>query len=567
LCAFGCVARQDVRAPLRWGLALAAVGTLGFFAGRYVGRDEPAPTFQLTLPVTSTAGPAPASAAPAVAAKSAGQVPATVHEIMRLPSDFTQSAALHVLAAGADRQGIERLLDEAETIGRESERRAATNILYQRFAELDPEAAVAHVLARPAGFDPNWLYGTFYVWARTDLDGAIAHAAQLDEQKRVAAGTAIVRSRDDLSRSEREAVVAQLDVQVAVRDPSNLSLNTPQAAERAWHGALALTDDRQRQQEMYNIVHAWAQQDPRAAIRAIEAYPKPGERDNLLAHAVGSWAKKDAREALGWVLDQPSSARRASLLSSALGTLAARDPPSAMAVVEKLPPAEQQQVMSDVLMYWASRDGPAAGDWALNHVKGQMSEHAVQMVVMVFGHRKPDEAYRWATTLPEEHRSMVMGQIIQQVAQSDFDRASNMISQMEEGQHRRDAIQAVASNMAASDPRAALNWIAKQPSSDVTPDVYGGIFGQWAPYDLDAAVSQLNFMLDAEHRDGAIQGILNTDGLDPDLCDQLYQRINGVDAKQMAAQAIYYRLSGEDPHRAERYRLLGGLPLEQGAGN
>ena len=30
-----------MNAPLRWGLALAAVGTLGFFAGRHFGRDEP----------------------------------------------------------------------------------------------------------------------------------------------------------------------------------------------------------------------------------------------------------------------------------------------------------------------------------------------------------------------------------------------------------------------------------------------------------------------------------------------------------------------------------------------
>ena len=81
---------------------------------------------------------------------------------MKLPGDFTQSAALYVLAANSDRKGIERLLKESESIDRGSERRAAASILYQRYAELDPAAAVEHMMSSDDGFDPSWLYTVFY---------------------------------------------------------------------------------------------------------------------------------------------------------------------------------------------------------------------------------------------------------------------------------------------------------------------------------------------------------------------------------------------------------------------
>ena len=109
--------------------------------------------------------------------------------------------------------------------------------------------------------------------------------------------------------------------------------------------------------------------------------------------------------------------------------------------------------------------------------------------------------------------------------------------------------------------------LARQPSSDVTPEMYSGIFREWAPFDTDAAVSQLNFMLETDERNAAIQGILQSPGLDPGLVDQLYQRIEGADARQRLAQMVYYRLSEEDPERAERYRVLGRLPSEPETAN
>ena len=94
--------------------------------------------------------------------------------------------------------------------------------------------------------------------------------------------------------------------------------------------------------------------------------------------------------------------------------------------------------------------------------------------------------------------------------------------------------------------------------------MYSGIFGQWAVYDADTAVNQLSFLLDSDDRNAAISGILETAYLEPDVIDQLFQRLEGAEAKRVAAEQIYHRLREDDPQSAERYRVRAGIAEEQG---
>jgi hypothetical protein len=89
--------------------------------------------------------------------------------------------------------------------------------------------------------------------------------------------------------------------------------------------------------------------------------------------------------------------------------------------------------------------------------------------------------------------------------------------------------------------------------------VYRGIFNQWAAYDVESAVSQSNFFLDAATRNAAILGILESRHLDTNLIDGLYQRLEGADARRQAAARAYHRLRHTDPQAAERYRIAAGI--------
>lgn len=546
-----------MNAPLRWTAALAAVGVLGFAAGRYFGTTEELRLSQLSFPVVAPDGSAPFASTPAVAAQR--PVPRTLREILKLHGDFTQSAALYVLAASSDKKGIERLLDETETIDRESERRAAATILYQRYAELDPGAAVEHMMNREAGLDTNWLYAVFYSWARTDVNGALARAAKLDDRNRSMAGTAIVRSRDDLPTAEREALGSKLNLHVAVRDPSTTDMRAPKAAEQAWRNALAVRDREARQSGLYMVARDWTMQDPHAAIRAIESLQNRSERDQLLQHAVQTWSEKNPREAVEWVFERPPSMQRTQLLAQALSAFVTQEPTSAVTMLDRLSPGERQHMMPQVLMTWASADPQAAAAWLEKQDDPQTYQRALGMIASVYVERDPDEALRWAATLSEENEQMVMGVVIQRMAQDDPEQAAGMIGRLKEGPARDNGIMAVASIWAQSDPRAALSWVERQPRSDSTPMQYRAVFEQWIAYDPDAAISQLNFILDASTRNAAILGILEGWNLDSSLVDRLYQRLEGAEARSTAAAQLFYRLRETDPQAAERYRSAAGI--------
>jgi hypothetical protein len=99
---------MDVSAPLRWALALVAVCALGFAAGRFLGRDGSATPEIVTFPVVAATGPA-VSGSPATAQGLPRRVPATIHEILKLPGDFAQTTALYVLASSQDQDGVDSL--------------------------------------------------------------------------------------------------------------------------------------------------------------------------------------------------------------------------------------------------------------------------------------------------------------------------------------------------------------------------------------------------------------------------------------------------------------------------
>ncbi|MGH8243675.1 MAG: hypothetical protein ACRETY_10025, partial [Steroidobacteraceae bacterium] len=340
-----------------------------------------------------------------------------------------------------------------------------------------------------------------------------------------------------------------------VRDPSTLDMRNPQSAERQWRSALAIADRDARDAEIYSVVQAWAEQDPHAAIQAIEALHSRSDRQQFLQHAVQSWAQKNAREAVEWIFERPPSYERTQFLTNALIALVMKEPSAAMALIERLLPAERQQVVPNVLLNWGIRDPHAAAAWAEKHDDGQMHRDALSMIASTYAARDPEEALRWVATLSEEHSRSIMGQVIQQIAQSDPEWASSLLGQLGDGPERRQTIANIAQMWAQYDPRTALSWVAKLSSSDATPDLYAALFGEWSAYDADAAVSQLNFILDQDTRNAAVLGILDHAHLEPDAYHDLFQRLEGADARRRGAAVVYQRLREIDPSSAERYRL------------
>ena len=547
-----------MHASLRWVLALLAVAALGFAAGRFYDRDEIERVKVLTVRNAAPVG-AGSAQSPEASIQALPQVPGALAEIMRLRGDFAQTTALYVLASSQDRAGLERLLNEAASIRQASERRAASSILYQRYAELDPEAAVAHMMAREADFDPTWLYGVFHTWARQDLAGAVAHSKTLDQRSRAMGGAAILRSRDDLPQADREALAAQLDVQVVQQESSAIDLRTPEAAQRSWRAALATENRESRTMKLHSLVQEWTMEDPQAAMRAIESLEDPQLRNELLYVGMHGWAEKEPRQAVNWVLARPRSQVRMQLLITGFSSFAAKEPTAAMDMAEELSSAERQQVLPSMFANWASIDARSAAARAERVEDAGLRSQVLSSVAMNWATNQPDEALRWAATLPDADSQPVMNMVVTQIASSDPARASVLVSQLSSGPERENTISNIVQSWAQWDPQAALTWISRLPASEVGPSAYSSLFAQWAMHDVDTAVGLASQLSDADNRNAALTGVLSSPYLDAAVAERLYRRIEGDDARRQAAMHLYYRFHESDREVAERYRKEAGM--------
>ncbi len=68
-------------------------------------------------------------------------------EIQALPSDFAQTEALYSVAGRSNVDELIVLLDEADRIANHHDRRGALQILFSRYAELDPEGLPVNLYA------------------------------------------------------------------------------------------------------------------------------------------------------------------------------------------------------------------------------------------------------------------------------------------------------------------------------------------------------------------------------------------------------------------------------------
>ncbi len=96
-----------------------------------------------------------------------------INEILALPSEFAQTEALYSVAGRASVDEVRDYLGEANRIANHHDRRGALQILFSRYAELDPEGALEHLDSMRLPEETMIVGVIFYQWARMDVNAAI----------------------------------------------------------------------------------------------------------------------------------------------------------------------------------------------------------------------------------------------------------------------------------------------------------------------------------------------------------------------------------------------------------
>lgn len=526
-------------------------------------------------------GPAPAPTPDAAPAASGGNVfqrtppsptvpagiasaPASLAEILRIEGDFEQTAALYELLRNTDMAELLRLIDEAARTVDGSDRRAALSILYGRFADLDPRAALAALLQRGGSYDQVEVRALFHTWSRDDLDAAVAAAAGLPTQMQAAAGVTILLAREDLSGQAQRGIARRLGIehalaQIDMRRVLDQVDNDPAAA---WQAALAEGDTAQNQQRLNGIVHAWARQDPAAAMAAVTGLSNMALRLQLQHQVIGQWGGQDAGAAVNWALSQAPSAQRTQLMATALSAMAENEPRLAFDIGQSLSGQERAEVLGRVLSRWAQDDPAAAARSATMISEPGVRNQAIFGIASAYASRDPQGALEWLSELDPAESAMAVSIVFHQLTQTDPVQAGSLLNRLSDEATRANAAATVASVWAQQDPRAAARWTESLIDDDMRRRATADLLHAWAMFDRDEALRYAQNLTLAAERDAAVVAVMQVQNEDTDLNERLFESLTDPAQRQVAASLLYFTLTETDPARAERYREIAGMPAE-----
>lgn len=559
-----------MRGPLRVVLTLLVGVAVGYLLPRFGEQEQPAAQRPQIEPAAAPArhGPREAAALPRAApVLQATNAPQTLAGILRLDSDFAETAALYHLVDGAGFDALQRLIAEADHVPGASDRRAALGILFARYADLDPAAALAYLETRGGGYGDVELRAIFHTWSRSDLQGAVAAAAALPATARAAAGSAILSARDDLSTDMLQDVAGQLGMsqmmpQIAVSRSLDQAQRDPAGA---WRAALVTSDSPYRQQRLAGIIETWAGQDPSSAMNAAAGLGNAMLRMQLQGQVLRVWSGRSPQEAVDWALSQPPSPQRHQLTSVALGAMAEDDPRLAFDIARGLSGQEQVHTVRRVLMRWAA-DDPRGASRAVDTIDNpEVRRNAVNQIASSYARQDPDGALQWLSRLEPRESVHATALMFTMLASQDPVSASNLTYRLQETSSRAQAAANVAQAWVQQDPGAASQWVDSLADPQVRASATTNLVSSWSRFDRDAALRYAERIPDTAERESALVSIIAMQQNDPDYGEALFERLSLARPRSTAARSLYFILHDSDPRRAERFRELADLDVRPNA--
>ncbi|MEM7218858.1 MAG: hypothetical protein AAF515_10865 [Pseudomonadota bacterium] len=470
-------------------------------------------------------------------------------ELDNIQSNFDQTLSLMQRMAGMSVDELLALLDDTDTLGA-SDRQAAGAMLLGRIAELDPARAIERARAGPGQYRNAWLHAVFHSLSRVDQEAAIRAAEGLSAAERSIAARAMVLSIQDRDPGIRTAVIDRL--QVSNIYPVNPRTD-PAGAWRDAVGAGGLTN----QQRLYGILGIWAQQDPLAALQAVEEADALASQAFLRQQILSTWARDDPHATVDWLLDSVDGVTPNESLDFLYQQLSQSDPGAAERLLsslsgEALERAERAAAISSV-----GRDPVGSVRWLLEQEIGAHRSSAAQEMLYELADDESG-AIAFIDSLPADLQSEMHVAWTGLLANQNLTAAVRYLEDIRDPVARASASRDLISRSAYSNPQFAMDFIADLPTAQ-RPELYQTLVSVWTHRDKASALS-FTESLRGRSFDGAAVSIIESQSQDLTTSMALMRRINDKSLRRRAASTVYRVLTESDPQAAEAFREEEGLP-------
>ena len=398
-----------------------------------------------------------------------------LQEILRLPSDFEQTLTLYALLQNADGDDLERLLDQARLLRPAHEGQAAASILYVRYADGDPHAAVERIVAGGQS-ERRFLRSTFAAWAKYDIDAALARADELPPELRQLAGGGLIWGSAQRSRQRRQEIADRFGLQYQLdwMDTAELIGEAPAAA---WQRALA---SRNSERLLSEAGLAWVERDPVSALNAAAALADADHRRSFTEVLMTRWASIDPDAAMHWGLSQDGQTRLPLLRGVAAG-IARNSAEAALGFALELAGRERREAAQMAFGLWARKDPVGAAEALGMLDDGTIFAASSGTIVDEWAKQDPRAAFEWFASNDAGTRDYshywTISHTLGRIAQSDPELALELASGLA-GEARGRGLSAVVNTWAESDPYRAAAWLEDAVEADL--QVYGQLAAEVA---------------------------------------------------------------------------------------
>ncbi|MDX1571253.1 MAG: hypothetical protein R3200_12285, partial [Xanthomonadales bacterium] len=371
-------------------------------------------------------------------------------------------------------------------------RRMALGQVFGGWAENDPRAAAEAMAALkdPLIARQHGHLLLYHYAAQAPLE-ALAWAEQVEGRKGQL-WQSVVTNLAQQSPEQALAIVTDMDpspwqAQILANVLSNIAFNDPLVAAAYVRD---LPPGQAREQALNQIGHAWAQQDPEAALDWIlqqssrtQANLLPGiayqiarmdldaamaytsairgpARERWIGAIVESFSQTNPYAAAEWVEQYAGEAGFGQWMGTIAGHLAREDPRNALRLIEAIEsPDHYQQARQAIAQQWASFDPAAAARWLGD---GSVDEDAslFQSVAGSWHQYDPAGAVDWVMGLEAGRSRDAAIQSILGTGYVDPDRFDRLVEAISSEQGRIQAIQSRFHQLIRHDPEGAATFLA-----------------------------------------------------------------------------------------------------------
>ncbi len=451
---------------------------------------------------------------------------------------FEQFGALYGRVKNASPADFPALIDSLAGMWGTSLGWQAQSLIAARWAELDPDGLMAHIEQQPLNQRWGLSNALFSAWARTDPQAAFAAAKKITARHQQSAAVSAIAG-----------VVAQSNPNRALEMIADFYGNSMEG-QWAYRGVFTM----------------WAKRDPEAARAAALAMEDGPAKTNALTGALSEWIQSEPLAALKWLDEMPADSTVYNSRRQVFNNLLNTDLDLAKEYVESISdPFDRREVLENFQfsnLGWSKDFEEIEGlvDWVGSVAKGQNYDQKVSELIRSMAEIDSDRAIQYVMEMsPGNARMNSLGTIASQLAQSDPAAALAFVDTLVYDDERERALNNMAWQLARNGVESVSQLIAQSENPQVQQQLSRRIADEWSAFNREAALSWAESLTDERARNDATQAVIkNWMQSDPSAAFAYIENTLDEDKRGSAYSAALNDWVRYDPEAAVKW--LAQLP-------